>query len=143
MQFRKICPIEDSTATTKSMRTFRHSRKPSGLLNNMTPCNAQCAQQYLHKIDTVLAACHRPPQRPDKIRADHQAMSVHTHDDTHNHANYSNPRRCNSFSGEGLLPGQSQTVRRLDVNVTSLAIFCCNLSPSGCSVFSIVIIFHC
>ena len=53
MQFRKVCPIQDSTVHTKNIWTFRHSRKPSGLLSNMTPCNAQCAQQNLHKIEKL------------------------------------------------------------------------------------------
>jgi len=53
MQFRKICPIQDSTVQRKNIRIFIHSRKPSGLLSNMTPCNAQCAQQNLHKIEKL------------------------------------------------------------------------------------------
>ena len=45
--------MEDLTATATNMRTFRHSRKPSGLLSNMTPCNAHCAHQILHKIEKL------------------------------------------------------------------------------------------
>jgi len=50
------------------MRTFRHSRQPSGLLSKMTPCNAQCAQQNLHKIEELylqrVAGLHSDLTRP-------------------------------------------------------------------------------